>query len=325
MAEAAKLGDLTGGEAPTPVYEFDKEQVQPINLDLYSKSGRIEGKYGKVLETKPVQIWNLINVIMGLAEENNLQANVGKIFVARRDSHATLSDEDRAKGFTQKYAPINKWTFEKVIALLDMPNVGNDLANARIALTLNKDGLSIAFGMNVHVCTNFNVMGGTILRAYKYGRRDAMPWELIEHRLKQWFSGMEQMFKIQTDIMEAMQAKEIPSYTIVDEIFGDLYQRAIHNAYPKTTRHASAGNLMAPFDTNELSKFAQEAMKPENSESPDLNTVWDLYNWGTSVMKPGTADIGQLANNSNNWCDYLTHKFSLDVPEYEVLDNSGDD
>ena len=51
-----------------------------------------------------------------------------------------------------------------------------------------------------------------------------------------------------------------------------------------------------------------------------MNNVWDLYNWGTSIMKPDSADIGEIANNSNDWADYLVQRFELDVPEYEVID-----
>jgi len=319
--DAASIDDVRTGDQ-IPMYEFDKDQVQKIELDLYSKSGRIEGKYGKVLDTKPVQIWNLINSIMGMAQENEVQADVGSIFVARRDAHATLSDQDRDRGYTQKSAPINKWTFEKSIALLNMPNIGDDLSNARIALTLNKEGLSVAFGMNVHVCTNFNVMGGTILRAYKHGKNRAMPWELMEHRLREWFGNMQQMFALQVQIRDVMIGREIQSPRVMDEIFGDLYLRAIHSAYPKTTVSSAGLDAVAPFDTNELSKFAQESLKQR--ASTEIGTVWDLYNWGTSIMKPGTVDIGQLANSSNDWASYLTHRFELDVPEYEVL-TEGDD
>ena len=32
-------------------------------------------------------------------------------------------------------------------------------------------------------------------------------------------------------------------------------------------------------------------------------------------MKPSSADIGEIANNSNDWANYLVEKFELDVPE----------
>jgi len=316
--QAAQIGDLP--EKQIPVYEFGTDKTQKIELDLYSQSGRIEGKYGKVLETKPIQIWHLITMLLSMAEENNLNAELSSIFVNQRDAHATLSDSDKDRGYTQKVAPINRWTFEKAISLIDIPNIGDDLANARLGLTLNKNGLSIAFGMNVYACTNFNVLGGTILRAYSHRGEPAIPWELIQHRLTKWMSNLTQLWTVQTEWMKKMQEHHIPADTpIIEEIFGDLYLRAIHNAYPKQTSPPEGMNYsdITPFDTNELSKFAQESLR---NRKKDVNNVWDLYNWGTSIMKPNMADIGEITNNSNDWANYLVENFELDVPEYEVIE-----
>ncbi len=316
--EAAKLPGAESTPTAIPVYEFGTDKVQQIPLDLYSQSGRIEGKYGKLLETKPVQIWHLILMILGLAEQNDLNTELKSIHVAQRDAHATLSDLDKERGYTQKTAPINRWTFEKSISMLDIPNIGDNTANARLGLTLNKNGLSVAFGMNVHACTNFNVMGGTVLRAYSYGDRPAMPWEVIKVRLNEWMANLTQLWTIQSEWMKAMQGYTIPiDIPVIEEIIGDLYVRAINNAYPKLSPNRTH-LISAPFDTNELSKFVQESIK---NRQPDVNNVWDLYNWGTSIMKPGSADIGEIANNSNDWANFLMERFELDVPEYEVIDD----
>lgn len=314
--EAAKMPMKSETPITPPIYEFSTEKVQTISLDLYSQSGRIEGKYGKPLETKPIQVWHLITMLLSMAEKNGLEAKLENIYVAQRDAHATLSDLDRDNGFSQKTAPINRWTFEKTISMIDIHSVEDEEANGRIGITLNKNGLSIAFGMNLHVCENFNVMGGTVLRAYAHGDEPAMPWEVMQINLNEWMSNLDQLWEVQTQWMESMKACTISKETpVIEEIFGDLYLRAIHGAYSKQTQGShNYGESLAPFDTNELSKFAQELLRNIN---PEVNNVWDLFNWGTAIMKPETADIGEIANNSNDWANYLVARFKLDIEGFD--------
>jgi hypothetical protein len=52
-----------------------------------------------------------------------------------------------------------------------------------------------------------------------------------------------------------------------------------------------------------------------------INDVWDLYNWGTNIMKPGTIDLADINNCSDMFCTYVledimsTTRESFNTPE----------
>jgi hypothetical protein len=299
-------------------YEFSKEnKVQTIPFTALASSIRRDpGLVG--IRSVPTQFWTMHSIITSMLSENNINFTEGEFHVQQNSSKAYLTDIEKADGFDSKYAPIDRWRHDKVINLIQIPGIsagtGMDIRNAAIGLTINKEGLSIAFGMNVHECSNFNVLGGTVLRTYSYdnGRSGETPWELLMHKLGKWIKGLNQIWKVQNEIMEEMKAYTLPSdIPIVEEIIGDLYIRAIKQAYFK--------GGVTPFDTHELSNFTKEMLQARRAEER-LENVWDIYSWGTSIMKPGIVDIGEIANNSNLWADYLLDRFAMEVPEAIIVE-----
>lgn len=299
-------------------YEFSKEnKVQTIPFTALASSIRRDpGLVG--IRSVPTQFWTMYSIITSMLSENNVNFTEGEFHVQQNSSKAYLTDIEKADGFDSKYAPIDRWRHDKVINLIQIPGIsdgtGMDIRNAAIGLTINKEGLSIAFGMNVHECSNFNVLGGTILRTYSYdnGRAGETPWELLMHKLGKWIKGLNQIWNVQNEIMENMKALQLPQHeAVVEEIIGDLYIRAIKQAYFK--------GGVTPFDTHELSNFTKEMLQARRAEER-LANVWDIYSWGTSIMKPGIVDIGEIANNSNLWADYLMDRFAMEVPEAIIVE-----
>jgi hypothetical protein len=304
-------------QEPT-IIEFDGKgnDVKTIELDNLAKSIRREtGLAG--IRSIPKQYWALYAIITGMLENHGMNYNEEDIMIQNNSSKAYLTDEDKSAGYNSKRAPIEKWRFDKVISLVQIPNLSIDAnggpganidaRNAAIGLTLNKEGISVSFGMNLHACSNFNVLGGTILRSYGQSGRDGLPWDVMSIRLEDWIKKSEQIWSVQNDIMRQMKAATFPSNSdTVEKVIGDLYIGALKQSYFKGPD--------VPFNTYELSEFVQETIR-QKKEEDSLGNVWDLYNWGTSIMKPGKMDIGQIASNSNMWADYLGKEFALDIPE----------
>ena len=287
-----------------------EDRATTIPFELLSQSIRQEGKLGNILETKPLQIWNLIDHIKNDLVGANINFVPDNIYIQKKSSAALLNDVDRSLGYNRYNAPVNKWKFDKVIAGIDIPNIGSAGVNAKIGITLNDDGIAVAYGMNVHVCQNFNVMGGTVMRTYTFNRVPGVNWEVMKNMLKTWARNLDQIFKVQSETMLRMQEKEIKDERTIQRVIGTLYTNAIKQAYFK-------GDY-TPFDTHALSQFVQEMVKARKEEEK-ISTVWDLYNWGTSVMKPNIIDTGEISNVSNAYSQFLCEDFKIEVPEL-VLD-----
>jgi hypothetical protein len=309
----------TAGSPIIPIYEFAKEdKIQVIQRDQLGMSIRREtGLSG--IRTIPVQYWTLYQILLSTLEEHNINYREEDIFVQANSSRAYLTDLEKSAGYDSKRAPVNRWRFDKIISTIQLPNImagsgesAENVRNAAIGLTVNKEGIMVSFGMNLQVCQNFNVMGGTLLRSYGLGQQEGLAWELMLHKIKTWIGNINQIWKVQNDIMKTMQGFVLPTdIAIVEELVGDLYLAAIKQAYFK-------GDY-TPFDTHELSNFVKEMIQSRKTEDK-LATVWDVYNWGTAIMKPGIVDIGEIANNSNMWSDYLLKRFEMSVPEAIIVE-----
>jgi hypothetical protein len=294
------------------VFEFEGNGLTTKEIaisDLAQSIRRESGLAG--IRNIDIQYWKFYASILSMVNDANFNYAEQPIFVQNNSSKALLTDADKLLGYNQKLAPVSKWRFDKVLSIINIPNIitgqSSDMArNAAIGLTLNKEGLTVAFGMNLHICSNFNVLGGTVMHSYGSANRDATPWDIMKIRLEQWIKNLNQIWKVQNEIMQEMIQYELPMNSVVEEVVGDLYYGAIKQAYFKGPN--------VPFNTNELSDFVQESIRQKKKEDK-LSTLWDLYNWGTAIMKPGMFDIGEIANNSNIWSEYLIDKFALKSPK----------
>ena len=316
-----------GAQSPMPqpqilTLEGKGIEARKIEMDLLRKSIRRESGLAGI-RSIPVQFWTLYEAVVSMLERNDLNFTEKAVYVQYNSSKAYLTDEDKAQGYTQKNAPISKWRFDKIITEVQLPNLAEgvnteEARNAAVAITLNRNGLVVGFGMNVHICTNFNILGGSLIRSYGSRSRSSMPWEVLHVVLSKWIENIHQIWSVQNEIMNAFKGYAIPQdIPIVEEVIGDLYTKAIRQAY-------FSGDTV-PFDTHELSSFVQEVIKQQNKYDRIAN-LWDLYNWGTSIMKPGSVDIGELAENSNLWADYLMDRFEvaqdLKFDNFEILEET---
>jgi hypothetical protein len=286
------------------------ETVKEVTIQQLKQSIRVEGKHGRVLQTRPVQSWDVMGFILGLLTQANVNHTMEHVYVQKRNSFPMINDQDKALGYNRENCPINKWMFDKMVASFLIPNIGNDLVGGRIGFSFNDEGIQIAFGMNVKVCSNFAIMGGQIMSTFKRGEREGLSWRSIEIEMKDWINNLDQKMKLEMDLMDRMINEEIHEPAVIDRVIGGLYKRAIDQAY--------GSKALAPFDTAGMSNFTQNVIKTSGpvrdhvfNQEVGIRNVWDLYNYGTAVMKPGMVDIAEIQTSSQLFADYLFDEFQI--------------
>lgn len=304
--------EIMAGTPEIEIFGFEPDQnVKEVTINQLRQSIRVEGKHGRVIPTRPVQSWDVLLYIIGLMTEQQVNHQMEHIFVQKRNSFPMINDVDKKElGYSRENCPINKWMFDKIACSFIVPNVGNDLVNARIGMSFNDEGIQIAFGMNVKVCSNFAIMGGQIMSTFKRGSNESLSWQSIEITLKDWIRTLDQKMKIEMDLMQKMISTPIEDPAIIDRVIGGLYKRAIDQAY--------GSKALAPFDTGGMSQFTQNVLKANRgigdhdfNADMAINNVWDLYNYGTNVMKPGMVDISEIQTSSFLFADHLFNEFEI--------------
>jgi hypothetical protein len=302
---------VLGNEREIEMFGFaPDENAKEITMAQLEQSIRVEGKHGRLLQSRPVQSWNIMAYILGLLEQADVNHTMEHVYIQKRSSFPMINDQDKHLGYSRENCPINKWLMDKVVASFLIPNIGNDLVGGRIGMLFNDDGIQIAFGMDVHVCSNFAIMGGQIMSTFKRGSNEPLSWQSIEIQLKDWVNNLDQKMKLEMDLMTRMIETEIHEPAVIDRIIGGLYKRAIDQAY--------GSKALAPFDTAGMSNFTQNILKANNGvkdnefdASIGIRNVWDLYNYGTQIMKPGIVDISDIQNSSFLFADHLFNEFQI--------------
>lgn len=297
--------NLPEGQIPVeiPMFGFDsKERSKSIPIKLLAQSIRVEDNLGRAYRTRPVQAWTLLTMIISMLKDAEVNYKVHPIVVRSDSSGVALSDEDRAdKKYDKTLAPINKWIFDQLITKIDIPHIGGDLTNGTIAVAYTNKGINVALGLNVHICDNLSILGGQQMRTYKFLENDPYNWDGMKLHLRDWITNLDQKLKVESEIMERMMAREVSNEIAIDQVIGKLYQKAVEWRYRKGPQ--------APFDISGMSTFVQNVLKHKREE---VNNVWDLYNWGTSVMKPDTERIEYLIESNRMYADFLCEEFAVE-------------
>lgn len=292
-----QAANMDAGQAPEiAMFGFQAEDtVKTIGLTDLEKSIRVEGKFGKLLQTRPIQSWELMTMIMTLFAEHNINYTQDVIYVQKKNSHIMINEIERQLKYSKESCPVNRWLFDKILTKWTVPFVGETLDKVGIAMGFNENGIELAFGTHVHVCSNFNILGGNVMRTYTHNGKPGDQFELIKMKLKEWMQGWTQLVHVETTVMNEMKNFVIKDREIILNTIGKLYVRAINQAYG--TKNS------APFDTHGMSQIVQNYVNLKNPVI--IENAWDLYNWGTNIMKPGTVDLAEINNNSEMFANFV--------------------
>lgn len=299
------------------MFGFQKdEKSKSIPLSLLQQSVRVEDNLGRAYRTRPIQAWSFLTMIVGMLKDAEVGHKVHPIIVRSDSSGVALNDVDRADNkYSKAMCPINKWIFDQLITKVDIPHVGDDAVNGTIALSYTNRGISVAFGLNVRICDNLCIMGGQQMRTYKFAGDEALGWDSMKIQLRDWINNIDQRLGIEWEIMNRMQAREINDEVAIDQTIGKLYQEAVRWRYGKGPQ--------APFDISGMSTFVQNMQNKHGRER--LENVWDLYNWGTEVMKPDLERLENLTESNRLYADFLCREFAIEredlISEFEVVND----
>jgi hypothetical protein len=276
-------------------FEDKRAKIATIDLDMLSKSGSLRSATSNVPgPTRPLQSWELIRNIIEIANSNTPSCELAPIWVERKNAlRLTTEEEETELGIDETNTPINKWVFNHVLTQINInPEKAVKGYNPSIAVSFNQHGIQVVWGLNVHVCSNLSIFGEN--RISTYGP-DRTPFNKQMDLLSYWMQNINQKFEEDLAIKESMtKTKLAPSQ--INEMIGDLYKLAIDKAYNK--------GKYAPFNTSILSNIVR------NIETENISNVWDFYNVGTNVIKPGNFVLEEVFDTNVEWGKYLMSRIN---------------
>jgi hypothetical protein len=232
--------------------------------------------------TKPVEHFVFIDKILRLAEREQIQSVMKKVFINKRDVQLMKKkDEDVAM-------TIDNLRVDRLVGRIIYPQFTNDTSEYSLAYGYSDKGFELAFGLNVKVCQNLSIFASKIYRTYGPNR---ITLEEIMTRLIVWYRNLEVAWQRDNFIVEALM-NEMISLELRNEIVSEVYYRSLKTA---------EGD---PFNQGEAKAFTLKVME-EPSDS-----LWEVYNHGTNILHPkNIGNTERVLSMNEAFGFYLLGKF----------------
>jgi hypothetical protein len=290
---------MTPKKSEEQIFVFPREvKAASIDLSLLAQSSMIRSAgSNNPGNTRPLQSWELIQNIQEMIDKAGHTFEQKDIWVQERSSTRILTNQEM-QVYKPDNTPIERWMFDHVLTKIDLAPAFHDNGKSpAIAVSFTKQGIKVAFGMNVHVCSNLCIYGDNYISTYGNNR---MPFAKQMDILQFWINMVEEKFQDDLRTTATMQMHEVDGVW-VRETVGDLYMKAIAKAYPKT----ASKDLVSPVNTGQLSVMIQKM----NVE--DVKSVWDFYNAGTAIIKENNMFLEDVLDVNIAWGKYLAEKVAV--------------
>lgn len=281
------------------IYKLKGEgKASLITLEQLRESQLVRMQNGKEIISRPMQSWELIEQIVQSLTQKGIPFALDNIYVQKSESQQILTSAERGQ-YNAENTPISKWLFNQLITKINVNPEREGETNTSIAISFNKNGVLVAFGQNVRICSNMCVFGKNLMTTYGQNK---VPFDKMLEVLNHWLDNMAEKEAFDLRMIEGMKSIEIDKVSEVDRIVGNLYRKSVDQAY---------GSVTAPFSMTQMSVLTQDINKRLKEDSR-LGTVWDLYNIGTNLYKPTDVDMVNIFHAPKVWYDAI-------LDEYPVL------
>lgn len=310
------------------IFKFNEgETVKDIPLQILAQSLMITDSKGRPPKNRPIQSWELVDTIHSLCTEAGLDVEIKHIYVPEKESTPVINKEEKDLYASGENIPINKWLFNKVGIVIHLNHPDDHESVTAIAAAFHEKGIQVGWGQQVSMCSNFCIFGANTL--YTFGE-DRMGFEKLMEALKNWIMQFEIKRSEDLAIIDGMKKFTIDDSVIefqLDAIVGNLYRAAVRKNYMASeTRFVFNMSQTSEFVQNlerklqdhylkvsELNEKIKAIQTPETTiveiEAAQANievlTLWDLYNWGTEILKPETTDIANVFQVVTWWSKFL--------------------
>lgn len=282
-------------------------KASEISLDLLRESQFIHTPTGNRSHiTRPVQSWEMIDEVHGILSERGISHELNQIWVQNSEAQQVITREERER-FSVEGTPINRWLFNQLVTKFSVGDALSDEYRSSIAISFNKNGIAVAFGENVHVCQNMSIFGNNLMTTYGASK---IPYDKMIEVVNHWMEKLPKKQQYNHRIINAMKGIEINDPKMVYEIVGKLYTQSVRQAY---------GNQSSPFTIGQMSSLVRELDRQMQVDST-VGTLWDVYNMGTNLYKPGEVDLANIYHLSKFWHDFLAEEF-LEIKDAVLVED----
>ena len=290
IAEKESVGLISFLE--NPVQEITLEQLKVTADERTSSQNYMNG----------IAHHQLFERIAEIVSLGGLNFSVDKIYVA--DNKNKVLPGVTVLPFAQeKYGigSLESHILRRVTGKISIHNLSDDESNGSLAVSFHQQGIQVAFGQNVKICSNMSIFGENLI--YSYGS-NSMPIDKMFNVISDWVSNFDEMRNHDLDIMNKMKNILINPMEELPKLIGNLQIEAVNAAYRKS-------NVVPPLNISQISQFTKGALDKVETLGDKMTSLWQLYNIATELHRPGQTDFPNMLPANKNFGNFIIRHFGL--------------
>jgi hypothetical protein len=286
--------------------DFKKNKVEILTTtDLRNTVDERRSGGKPINNIRHIELWD--NIIDRMTK-NNINFDINPIYATDGGS-SILPGVTYVKDLEAQHGEdnIRNFILRRVIGsftlkdhLLDKDTIG------QIAISYHQQGIMIAYGQHVHLCSNLAIMGRDNVMS-TYGEGIFGKITNIEHILEvveAWALHSIDKRKVDLKRIDIMKEYSI-SYKDMEEFIGHLNILRIKKDVFHNINHYA-------LNQGQINTFTEKYLKGYDDKTKNPFTLWDVYNLGTEFHKAGTTDMPFIIPNNVSFYEAINEKFNID-------------
>lgn len=257
--------------------------------------------------------FDLIERIAETIKRNGLDYNVETIFAAdntRKGANGVAVNPEieliHGKSAIQAHA------LRRVFTTIRINDMEDEETNTGLAIAFHQDGIQIAIGPNVKICSNQCILSANRSVSTYGGEHKIKSIDKIMDIIDDWMKNFGEQRTHDQKIISKM--KTIPTtYQNVMELIGRLTTiRVVKDSKEKVLKNNEANlGKSYPLNATQINAFTEKyLLKCVELGTTDMS-LWDVYNISTTLYKPGLTDLPNLVSQNIAWSEFLVKEFNL--------------
>jgi len=287
------------------ILNFKEKKAEEITIeDLRLTVDERKSGGRPVNGVRHVELWDKIQERL---TRNNINFHTGPIY-ATDGGPGALPGASYIQDLAPQYGnnDIRTFILRRVIGSFQLTDHSDEQSLGQIAISYHQQGIMIAYGQHVRVCSNLAIMGrDNVMSTYGEGFGKISNIEHMLEVIETWSNSHQEKRRQNLKTIEVMQGMEIGRKD-AEEFIGYLnVLRVQKDVFHSVSNYALNQGQINAF----IERYIKDLGSRQNPE--DMMSLWDLYNIGTEFHKPNTTDLPLIIPNNIALFEAMNEKFNI--------------
>lgn len=271
--------------------EFNKG-VATLDIPTLRRTTRYEMANGRLPKNRPVEHFELLDRITDTAAAHRIEPEPGPVYASERQALRLNWKGNREE------CPVENFLIQRCVGMVHLDRQNEQGQNMGIAFSYNERGLTLAFGVNIWLCSNMQIFGEHKMSTFGNGK---VGFEDMMNALEIWMQQFGERRELQMQTIQELSRFEIGE-SDMNEVIGDLFTLAVKE-------NNGLGSGFAPLNQAQVADLVK-ASQDELYRTDRPLSAYDLVQWGTHSLKPDRSDLVTVIDHSHDFCQYVADRFT---------------